>query len=233
MSHGWFHVVLAGVLFLCVVLGFSPTFFLRPVFTDRPLPVYLYVHGLVLTVWFTLSFAQSYLVVTRRVALHRRLGVAGAVVAAALVPLSALVAIRAIPRYRAAGVAAEEIQFIVLGDLISLAVFSGLVACGIAWRRQREWHRRFMTVASIMIVGPAVARLDRIGFAVPVPLVLVLLLASLAVRDTIQQGRPHRATMVAAACVIVSLGTLLAAVGTPTAAGLIESLSARPGLVGP
>lgn len=37
--RGWFHVGLSGVLLLCVVVGFSPTFFLRRAFTDRPLPL--------------------------------------------------------------------------------------------------------------------------------------------------------------------------------------------------
>jgi hypothetical protein len=56
-------------------------------------------------------------VAAQRIALHRRLGVAGALTAAVLVPLSGFVAVRAIPRYAAAGVDPAEIQFIVIGDL--------------------------------------------------------------------------------------------------------------------
>lgn len=48
--------------------GFAPTFFLRPVFTDRPKPACLYVHGAVLTLWFALAFVRGVLVARRRVA---------------------------------------------------------------------------------------------------------------------------------------------------------------------
>lgn len=223
-SRDLFHAGLAGVLLLIVVVGFAPTFFLRPAFTDRPLPSYLYAHGAVLTLWFTVSFVQPCLVAARRVALHRRLGVAGALTAAILVPLSAFVAIHAIPRYIAAGVPAADIQFIVLGDLVSLVVFSGLVVLALAWRRRGDWHRRLMAVASIMIVGPAIARLERVGLPVPVPVVLLALLAALGVHDTVRTGRPHRATVVSGLVVVLSLAALLSVVGTPTAQAMIEHL---------
>lgn len=223
--RGWFHVGLSGVLLLFVVVGFSPTFFLRPAFTDRPLPLYLYVHGSVLTLWFSLGFVQSALVVARRTSLHRRLGVVGGLTAAALVPLSGFVAVQAIPRYMAAGVTPAEIQFIVIGDLISLVVFSGLVTAALVWRHHREWHRRLMVVASIMIIGPAIARLERVGLAVPVPAVLLGLLIALGVYDTLQLGRVHRATVMSACVVLVSLGVLLLVVGTRTAEIVIEGLS--------
>jgi len=224
-ARGWFHVGLSGALLLCVVVGFSPSFFLRPAFTARPLPLYLYVHGGVLTLWFSLAFMQSVLVATERTALHRRLGVVGGFTAAVLVPLSGLVAVRAIPRYTAAGVTAAEIQFIVIGDLVSLVVFSGLVAAALAWRHHRDWHRRLMVVASIMIIGPAVARLERAGIAVPVPAVLLGLLLAVGVNDTVQLGRLHRATVVSASVVLLSLAALLLVVGTRSAEIVIEGLS--------
>ena len=178
-----------------------------------------------MTLWFSLGFVQSVLVAARRTALHRRLGVVGGLTAAALVPLSGFVAVQAIPRYIAAGVNPAEIQFIVIGDLISLVVFSGLVTAALVWRHHRDWHRRLMVVASIMIIGPAIARLERLGLAVPVPAVLLGLLVALGVNDTVQLGRLHRATVVSASVVLVSLGALLLMVGTRTAEIVIERLS--------
>lgn len=223
--RNWFHAGLSGVLLLAVVAGFSPTFFLRPAFTDRPLPMYLYVHGGVLTLWFGLAFVQSVLVAARRTSVHRRLGVVGGLTAAVLVPLSAFVAVRAVPRYLAAGVAPTDIQFIVIGDLLSLVVFAGFVGSALLWRRHREWHRRLMAVASIMIVGPAIARLERVGLAVPVPAVLLTLLVALGVNDAIQLGRLHRATVVSASIVLVTLTALLMVVDTRTGEAVIAWLS--------
>lgn len=84
-----------------------------------------------------------------------------------------------------------------------------------------------MVVSSIMIIGPAIARLERVGLAVPVPAVLLSLLAALrlGVYDTLQLGRIHRATVVSASVVLVSLGALLLVVGTRTAEIVIERLS--------
>ncbi len=221
-----FHAALAAVILTFVLVGFAPSFFLRPAFTERALPGYLYLHGIVLTAWFVIALVQPVLIATRRTSTHRRLGVAGAAVAAALVPLSVVVAVRAIPRYRASGVAPAEIQFIVIGDLIALGVFSILVGTAIARRRSPDWHRRFMAVASIMIVGPAIARLERVvGFAVPVPAVVLALLLSLAVHDAVRMRRVHRATMVSVGLAVVALGGLRALVGTAAAAAVIEWLA--------
>jgi uncharacterized membrane protein YozB (DUF420 family) len=221
----WYYAGLSGLLLLIVVLGFSRTFFLRSVFTPQPLPAYLYVHGFALTAWFSLVFAQSCLVAARRTDLHRRLGIVGAVNALVLVPLSGYVVIRAIPRYNAAGVDPAEIQFIVIGDLISIVVFSLLVGAALAWRRKREWHKRLMMVASTLIVGPAAARLERLGFTVPVPVVLIGLLIAVGCYDAARLGRLHRATIISSLAVLLSLGALLLVVGTPAGRMAVERLS--------
>lgn len=205
-------------------MGFAPSFFLRPLFTGRPLPAYLYLHGIVLTAWFSLLLTQSCLIAARRIHLHRRFGIAAAVTAVALVPLSAFVTVKAIPRYVGAGVDGAEIQFIVIGDLISLGVFSLLVTAALAWRRTGDWHKRLMAVASIMIIGPAVARWERIGFAVPVPLVLVGLLMAVGVYDFTRTGRLHRATLSSSLLVVFSLGALLLVAGTRTGQMIIDRL---------
>jgi hypothetical protein len=62
------------VLLVVVLVGFSPTFFLRPLLKDRPLPGVLDLHGAVLTSWFLLTVLQGWLIRTRRLRLHRRIG---------------------------------------------------------------------------------------------------------------------------------------------------------------
>jgi hypothetical protein len=67
------------------MIGFAPTLYLRPLFAVPPIPGYLYVHGSVLTAWFVWLVVQTTMVRTGRTALHRRFGVIGAVIAAAVV----------------------------------------------------------------------------------------------------------------------------------------------------
>lgn len=224
----WFFPGLAAALLTATLAGFAPSFYLRPLFTDRPLPGYLYVHGAVLTTWFVLVFAQTWFVAIHRTGTHRRLGAAAAAIAGLLVPISAFVAVRAIPRYVAAGVDAAEIQFIVLGDLVSLAVFTTLLVAALRLRRRPDWHKRLMAVACIIIIGPAIARLERVGVGLPVPAVLVLLLALLAGFDVLTLRRVHRATAWAALLVVVALGAVLSLVGTPAGQAMIDRLRTAP-----
>jgi len=77
---------MAAVLLAIVLIGFSPTFYLRAWLAteDLPqglqaLPVYLNVHGAIVTAWFLLFFTQTVLVASQRVDIHRRLGIATAV----------------------------------------------------------------------------------------------------------------------------------------------------------
>lgn len=220
----WFHTGLAGFLLLAVGIGFAPSFFLRPYFTSRPLPAYLWLHGVLLTLWFGLLFTQSGLVAARRIQWHRRLGAAALAVATLLVPVSIFVAVRAIPRYIAAGVSSDEIQFIVIGDIMSMAIFAPLIALAATWRRDKEWHKRLVAAASILIIGPAVARWERAGIAVPVPAVILGLLFALGLHDFVQHGRVHRATLASSLAIALTLGMLLLLVGTPTGERIIESL---------
>ncbi len=49
-----------------------------------PLPALFYVHGLLFSAWVVLFLVQARLVAARNVALHRRLGVLGVLLAAAV-----------------------------------------------------------------------------------------------------------------------------------------------------
>ena len=86
-----FYSGMAILLALTVFAGFAPTFYLRawfdcPVYSgERTLPPLAYVHGAVFSGWVVLFIVQAALVATRRVAMHRRLGMAGVLLAAAMI----------------------------------------------------------------------------------------------------------------------------------------------------
>ena len=97
-----------------VVIGFSRTFYLRAFFdvTDRlgsiSLPAHLATHGLVLTGWYALLLAQTSLVSLSRVAIHRRLGIVGVVIAPCVIASGADTTFRFIPRALEAGTNLER-----------------------------------------------------------------------------------------------------------------------------
>src|SRR4029434_7529067 len=78
--HRAFFPAMSSLLIVFVFLVFAPTYYLRTA-GARLIPGYLRVHGAAMTAWFLLWLVQTALIATRRRAVHRRLGVAGAIVA--------------------------------------------------------------------------------------------------------------------------------------------------------
>src|SRR5215831_3890718 len=77
-----------------VFAGFSRTWFLRPYFAQiQPLIPLLIFHGIVFTSWIVLFVAQTSLVAARRTRTHMRLGIAGGVIAGAIVIVGSVTAI--------------------------------------------------------------------------------------------------------------------------------------------
>jgi hypothetical protein len=157
----WFFPAMSLAVAATVFTGFAATFYLRGRGLP-PLAPLLLVHGLVFTLWVLLFILQSTLIATRRVALHRRLGWCGAVLALAMVGLGTLAAVTSLRLGRAPIPGLDPRSFFVvpMGDL---AMFSLFVGAGIGFRRSGEHHRRLMLLASLSIIGAAIARIP-LGF---------------------------------------------------------------------
>lgn len=208
-ARDWFFLAMAGTLLLLVLIGFSPTYFLRSHLgtTQPPLPPHLHVHGAILTLWFAIAFSQPLLVASGNIAIHRRVGVAGVATAVALVLASANVLVRAVARSPQNGLPTEALPLVIFGDACLLIVFSVLVGSGVLLRRNRETHKRLMLLASIAVISPAVGRLPVV---IENPVLLAVggqfaLLAVVIAHDLMQMRRVHRATL---------FGTLLIIAGT-------------------
>jgi hypothetical protein len=187
-SH-WFFGAVSAFYLAGVLIGFTPTFYLRRHFNRPPLPAYLYVHGVVLTAWFALQFVQTTLIATHRTALHRRLGVVGVIVAGLVAVISPVILIRFVPRAFSSGGDPSLITRFVFGEFAGLLAFVVLVAAGVYFRQQPAAHKRFMLLASLNIVGPAIGRIA--GSDIPTPAVLIGVLIIQAAYDRIRLGRVH------------------------------------------
>src|SRR5262245_55794978 len=156
VSRDPFFAVMSTVILGIVLSGFAPTLYLRPVFKPVPIPGYLYLHGIVLTSWFICFAMQTLLIQSRRTALHRRLGVVGAVIAVA-VPFAGLLAtsgvvgrvvadgidLNADASVLGIGVSGPVLQFIavvVWSNLGSAVTFAVLAWAGILLRRRAAAH---------------------------------------------------------------------------------------------
>ena len=93
---------MSAVLITGVFLGFAPTYYLRPP-EAVPIPRYLHVHGAAMTAWFLLLLLQSLLIATGRRSIHRRTGIAGAVIAVVITLVNPFVVVWGVPKGLAAG----------------------------------------------------------------------------------------------------------------------------------
>jgi hypothetical protein len=202
-----FYTVFAIVLVLTVFAGFSRTFFLRPLFHPEPLIPLLILHGIVFTSWLALLITQTLLVAKKRIQTHRRLGIAGGVVAIAMILIGTLTAIvRAkLLKVPPGAPPAHAFLTIPLGDLL---VFGILVGLGFYFRRRPDVHKRLMILATISILPAAVARLPVAFIEQGGPLAFFgladLFILPCLVYDITSRGRPHRATVLGGLLIIVS-----------------------------
>jgi hypothetical protein len=217
--RGSFYVGSAAVLLLIVIVGFAPTFYLRPVFGGPEfswrgggpdLSWRILVHGLILTSWFLAFALQAALVAARRTTLHRALGWAGAAIG-----LAAIISGGLATPYRMAEIAAQgrplwpnrTTSILVWSNTASIVAFAVLLVAAIVLRRWPDAHKRLMLLASISIIQPAFGRIFRWPvFEAPPMEVLMLsvaapfaLVGALVVYDLLSRKSLHPATVAGAA----------------------------------
>ncbi|MFI5169062.1 MAG: hypothetical protein ACHQM7_01765 [Vicinamibacterales bacterium] len=206
-------------MFAAVFLGFSRSFFLRPWFPDHPAPAerLFYVHGAAFTAWVVLLVVQPLLVAAGRTDVHRKLGVAGGVLAAAMVTLGvvgSLVAARRATGF--VGVPVPALQFLAV-PLFDMALFAAFVGLAIAWRRDAQSHKRLMLLATVNLLAAGIARWP-FGFVAVGPPAYFgladLFIVALAAWDLVSRARLHPATLWGGAAIVVSQPLRLVVSGT-------------------
>jgi hypothetical protein len=140
---------------LLVLIGFSPTYYLKTSFGTPALPWWTHTHGLLMSSWFALLIVQARLIATRRVDLHRRLGVFGALLALTIVLTLTAVSIHSVQLGHTPG----PPPAILLGlNFAPIVLFAGFVAAALLWRARGDYHKRLMLLASLSLLPAAVVR---------------------------------------------------------------------------
>jgi hypothetical protein len=211
---------MAVALALTVVGGFAPTYYARllsgPKATTSggPFTTLVHLHAALFTAWVLLFLAQTALVAARRVAVHRRLGVAGGVLAAAMVAAGTALALATAKR-GGAPVGVDPLAFLAI-PIFDMIVFGGFVTAALLLRREKEAHKRLMLLAYITIVVAAVARLPGVlPLGPPGFFGLGYAFALLAVAyDLVTRRRVHKAYAWGVPLMIASVPVRLAVSGT-------------------
>jgi len=185
-----FYVGMAIACAVTVFSGFAPSFYLRAR-SAPPLAPAVVAHGIVMTCWVVLFLIQTLVVASRRIRLHRWLGLAGAGLAVLVVASGVPLALSGARRGIFAG---DSLEFLLV-LLVDLVAFSAFTAAGIFMRRRKEIHRTFMLLAMISMLPPAVFRWPIAASYPPViPAVVLTFVAAVVAHDR-RSGRPHAASL--------------------------------------
>jgi len=212
-----FYTWAAIVATFVVLAGFARTFYLKGMFSTPVLSELLLVHGIIMTLWFTLFIVQVRLVAAGRTDLHRRLGVVGAILVVLILVVGVATGIDAARRGASPAPDVSPLMFMVI-PLVDVVIFAVLVGVALWNRRRSDTHKRLMLLATVSILAPGFARLP-LGFiqqgGLPVIIVLTLLSVIICVTvDTVRNRRLHPAFGWGGALVVASWPLRLMLAGT-------------------
>jgi hypothetical protein len=227
-----FYGGMAITLALTVLTGFAPTYYLRflgdgprATLSGGPFTSLVHLHGALFTGWVLLFVVQTALVASHRVAVHRRLGVAGAVLAAAMVLVGTSTAIATAARGGAPpGVAPLAFLAIPIFDMVLFATF---VTTALVMRRDKEAHKRLMLLAYITIIVAAVARLPGVLLLGPLAFFGLgyLFIVVAMIYDFLSRRRVHKAYLWGGGLLVASVPLRLMISGTGVWLGFAEFLT--------
>lgn len=210
ISYPWdrkFYTGMAIAMLLTVLVGFAPTYYLTPVMGGPSFVPLTHLHAALFSSWVVLFMVQTSLVAARKVAAHRRLGIAGAILALSMVVIGASTAIAAAARGGSIS-APQDIPprvFLVV-PLFDVAVFGTLVGSALYLRRNKEAHKRLMLVAYSAILTAAIARwplIQPMGVLAFFAITDLFIVAG-AVYDYRTRGRVHPAYIYGGLLLVIS-----------------------------
>lgn len=205
-----FFVGLSVAATVCVSLGFARTYYLKAIVQGPSFPLLFHIHGALFTAWMLLLVLQACLIAARKIALHRRAGWIGVGLAVPMLVTGCLVAIAAARGQGPISTAVRrgELTWVPIGitpvemllnNLATMLVFGVFAAAGFAWRRRPEAHKRFMALATIVLLPAAIGRavITLVGVFHPALLLgsTAMFVLAIGIHDRRSRGRVHPVTL--------------------------------------
>jgi hypothetical protein len=141
-----------------VFAGFARTFYLNGLFAKLHLPALFILHGVVFSSWLVILVTQAFLVSTRKVHIHKKLGYASIAIVVAMFALGWIMSVQAAQRGFTPPGGPHPLSFLAF-QLLGLFAFIALIAGAYLLRNRPETHKRLMVGATILLLTPAVARI--------------------------------------------------------------------------
>lgn len=154
-SDRWFFPLAVAVIWVVILLGFVPDVVHRLTRGAAPYPLVIHLHAVIFVGWLMFLSVQVVLIRARRHDLHRRLGLFGAALAAAMVVVGPW-----------AGIVDEQVHFgtpegdppFLSAEFMEMLVFTVQVAAALWLRRDASAHKRLMLLATLFLTTAGFGR---------------------------------------------------------------------------
>jgi len=212
LTERQFFTGMAVAMAVAAFIGFAPTYYLAALNDARTptLTTGVHIHGALNTAWMLLLVVQTTLIARGRPDIHRLTGMAGVVLAIGILVSGVLVAIGSERRVHTdanAGTMGDPYVFLMF-PLANIALFAAFVALGVANRGRSDAHKRLMLLATISLLGPALARIvtqvTGVGGAIGALWLMDVFLAAIVAYDFAARGRLHPATLWGGGLLLIS-----------------------------
>jgi hypothetical protein len=204
-----FFLFVAVAFPLAVLLGFARTYYLKPFFDAPPVPSLLvHLHGALMTLWIVLFAAQVWLISSKRIRIHQKLGLASIVLAVAITIFGMTTAVAA-AKYGSnstpPGFPPLSFMIVPFADMI---VFAFLFAGALYYRKKAATHKRLILLTILNFLPPAIGRWPIGAVAALGPIAFFgipdLLAIIFVVVDTWRHKKLNKPFAIAAALLIAS-----------------------------
>jgi FtsH-binding integral membrane protein len=196
---------MALLLLATVAVGFARTYYLAGVFrAPLPSPI-IHFHGAAFSCWILLLVTQASLVAAGRVDIHRRLGVAGFLLACTMVVLGILAGTNALVRGQDPG--GSDPRFFYVIPVTDMLIFAMLISFAFHERKNPSAHKRLILIATTALMIAALARWP-FAFVYHKPIAATFLsyifLLAIVAYDLWSTRKLHRATLWAGSFLIIA-----------------------------
>jgi hypothetical protein len=211
-----FFPALAWLMLITVFIGFAPSYYLAGT-VRAPLPsLAIHVHAILFSCWILLLIAQTSLTARGRVDIHRRLGIAGFILAGSMLVVGVWAAtdrfVRSPVHHGVPGVPLplDPLGFYIFGPA-NVVAFAVLIVFAYRARFDSAAHKRLIIVASTALMTAPIARWHLHQFlrtrefgvgAVMAERLSYIFILMLIAYDLWATRRVHRATLWAGAFLI-------------------------------
>jgi len=147
-----------AVLFpIIALIGFGPSYYLKLAFPGPPVSgVLIHLHAFAMTAWIVLFITQVYLISSKRIKVHQRLGLAGICLAALIVIVGVMTGAASAARGGGVpGIPPLSFLIVPIGDVF---VFSVLFAGAVYYRKKAADHKRLILLTVLNFLPPALGR---------------------------------------------------------------------------